>query len=246
MLHWYGFILGLAGVAGYWLALKQARLANITESVFDRFTVLAVIFGLIGARLWHITTDFYLYRENLLGIFAIWQGGLSIFGAIVGGLFGLWLAKRWFKDETPLFKILDCIAFGLPIAQVIGRLGNYFNQELYGLPTALPWGIAISPTNRAVSFEKFSYFHPLFAYEAVLVLIGWLTLSWLKKKKLWQIGNGSFFKFYLLYYLIIRFCLDFLRVQKSTGWLGLGINQLIILGILIGWLVVKQANKVDS
>lgn len=232
--HLYGFIIGLAVLAGFLITEKIVVKKDVSEKDFLRISIIVLFGGIVGARIWHVLTDFYLYKQNLIEIFYIWQGGLSILGAIFGGLVSLFLiSKKLNIDKLILF---DSIVFGLPVAQFIGRWANYFNQELYGLPTNLPWKIYIEQNNRSLGFEMFEYFHPLFAYEGLLVLLGFSLMVYQKKKKKWKIGEGSFLKFYLVYYLFIRFLLDFLRIEKGIILFGLGANQLII--FTIGFLVL--------
>lgn len=233
MFNWYGFMIGVAIVAGYLLINQQAKKLHLEPAIFDKLMLTALVGGVLGARLWHVMTDWQLYLHNLGDILKFTNGGLSIFGAILGGSLAVWLVQRKYFPQLNIKQLLDLMVFGLPVGQAIGRLGNYFNQELYGLPTDLPWGIPIEASKRAGGYEQFTHFQPLFAYEAILVLLGWLGLNWLKKKGRWQLGEGKFFKWYVIYYLIVRFLLDFIRIQKGVLWYGLGINQLIILVSLL-------------
>lgn len=243
--HLYGFIVGLAIVSGF-LVTEQLVKQKLTEKVFYQTIFYVAIGGVLGARLWHVATDFYLYQDNLWGVFSTWNGGLSILGAITGGLIGFYLVKKKYKVNTNIF--LDGVAFGLPIAQFIGRWANFFNQELYGLPTNLPWKIYIKPENRLMAFASYSYFHPLFLYEGILVLLGLVILLLTKKKNVFKLGTGKFFLLYLFYYGLIRFFLDFLRIDRQN-WSGLGINQWVILClelIFIGWFIFKYEKKVKK
>ena len=239
-MNWYGFILGIAIVVGYLLVNRQAKKHHLEQAVFDKLMLVTLVGGVIGARLWHVATDWWLYKDNLLNIFRISSGGLSIFGAVLGGTLSLWLLQGKYFPKLEIKKLLDLMIFGLPVGQAIGRLGNFVNQELYGLPTDLPWGIAIEESKRAVSFEEFTHFHPLFAYEAILVLIGWVVIT----KSKWQVGSGKYFKWYIAYYLVIRFLLDFIRVQKGVLWLVLGINQWVILTTLIGYFLYTRKSEI--
>jgi len=241
--HLYGFIVGIAVIIGYLLAENKAVKNGMEEIVFFNNFLYIFLAGVFGARIWHVFTDFYLYKENLIEVLYIWNGGLSILGAVLGGLITLYFLE---KDKKRLRIYLDSIVFGLPIAQAIGRWANFANQELYGLPTNLPWKIFIDFKNRAIGFEEFSYFHPLFLYEGILVVVAFLIMSFLLKKKTWVIGSGRFFVFYLLYYGVIRFFLDFLRID-GINWYGLGINQWVIISVellfIIYWIVKKCRKK---
>jgi prolipoprotein diacylglyceryl transferase len=195
-----------------------------------------VLFAVFGARIWHVVTDWQLYKNEPHLSFYIWNGGISILGAILGGAVGGYVAANIFQFSDPkksVVTLFDLSIFGLPIAQAIGRFGNFVNQELYGLPTNLPWGITIDAANRVAGFEQFSTFHPLFAYEAVLTA-GFGCVVWfffLKKKKYsWlELGQGKLVLSYVAYYSFVRFLLEFLRIEKSLFLqTQLGLNQVVV------------------
>lgn len=233
--HPYGVIVGLAIVVGLLLVEYRTKLflgAKWSSKVEQSFWLLGgivLVSGVIGARVWHVATDWYLYQDSLFDIFKIWNGGLSILGAIVGGAVGLFWWFRFTKETSiPWQAWLDLAVFGLPFAQAIGRFANYLNQELYGLPTHVPWGIEIEGTR----------YHPLWAYEALLMLLFGGGI-WLidRRESVWgttlRIGRGYYFIAYLMYYSFIRFWLDFWRLDKAmSGVPGLGINQLVLLSIM--------------
>lgn len=168
-MHFYALILGIGILVGTWFTARRAKLYGYTvEDVWDALTW-AFIPGLIGARLYHVltptpasglTTLYYL--EHPLEILAIWNGGLGIYGAVIGGAFGLWLYTR--RRHFSLVRMLDLAAPGLLLAQAIGRWGNFVNQELYGAPSTLSWAIYISPDKRLPGYETYSTFQPLFLY----------------------------------------------------------------------------------
>lgn len=220
-LNYYGLLIGLAVVLA--LELTERALKKYSSKTLDSFSlqstaVITILGGVIGARVWHVITDFHLYQENIKSAFYIWNGGVSILGALLGGVLTLWWWLKRTRQQSILTILLDALAISLPFSQAVGRFGNYFNQELFGIETTLPWAIELSGTSR----------HPLFAYEAVLMLVlGWWL--WLNAKKL-NFGKGWIFSLYLISYGWIRFWLDFLRAQK-TMFAGseLGLNQVIIL-----------------
>jgi phosphatidylglycerol---prolipoprotein diacylglyceryl transferase len=259
--HWYGFIIGIAVVMAYLLSEAKAKQIDISEKIFLKFFCWVLVFGVIGARAWHVLTDFDLYQHNLSDVFKIWQGGLSILGVISGGLIGAvffsWnLAKnsqhKQIGFREVFLKVLDLAAYALPVGQSIGRLANFVNQELYGLPTNLPWKIYIKKENRLSGYEKFDFFHPLFFYEALLMLVFWVILNLtlqrkiLKKNNL-KFGQGRIFLLYIFYYTLIRFWLDFLRIDRGNFILwNMGVNQLILLFVqllLLGLFVVSKKNQ---
>ncbi len=228
----YGFIVGVAVLVGYTIGRRQAMKNGVSRRNWDTYVLAAACGGVIGARLYHGFTDWYLYKDNWWELLLLWRGGLSIIGAVAGGLMGVLVAHRLIKSRQSLWIVLDSMAFGLPVAQAIGRLGNYVNQELYGLPTTLPWGIFISPEHRLKGYEHFDIFHPLFAYEAVAMLLLAASLFVFYSGKRWR--QGTVFLTYVIYYSIIRFLLDFLRINNMhIHQINLNINQLIVLLICV-------------
>ena len=227
--HWYGLIVGLAAIIGYLVAEKKAVSAGIDDVFFGKTVIWIGLGALFGARLWHVLTDWGLYSNNLLDILFIWSGGMSIIGAILGGIIVLPIVLYLTKKQKYLGIYLDSFAFSLPLAQAVGRFANWVNQELYGLPTNLPWAIYIKPENRPYFYQENGYFHPLFFYEIIWVLVCLLVLNVLLKNKKAKFGSGKFFSFYLFFYGLGRFCLDFMRIDRGSIWFGVGFNQLTIL-----------------
>lgn len=239
-IHGYGIILAVAIGVGLVLVEIQARRQRISVDQIEVVAMWAVVFGLIGARLYHVLTDFSLYQEQLWTALYIWQGGLSVIGAIIGGGVGLILAQRWRVVMLPLPALLDLAVFGVPVSQAIGRVGNWLNQELYGWPSTLPWAIPIEPPYRASHLAGFETFHPLFLYEMIATLgfAGWVW--WYSSRPTaWKVGSGRYITLYILYYCFVRFCLDFIRVDKTLA-IGsyLGVNQLFLVLVMVvaaGW-----------
>lgn len=229
----YGLIIGLSIVIAY--LLVENKLKNIEG--FDKLFFLTIFSGLIGARVWHVFTDWHLYKNNLTKIFFIKEGGLSIIGAFIGAFTFLFVFTFVLKKITVTnFKIiLDASIFGLPIAQSFGRFANYFNQELYGLPSNLsfPFSIYISPENRLEKYQNIVYYHPLFLYESFFTLIFYLFLIYSSHKLKYKLGSLITFFSYVLYYSTIRFFLDFLRADHQKNIFGIiGTNQLLLLVLI--------------
>lgn len=239
--HLYGFIVGLATVIVWFLAELQARSQRLSLPEWEKLIIASLVGGLIGARLHYVLTNWTFYQADLVSVLAVWQGGLSILGAVWGGVIALWIAKRLLSIKLPVISFLDTLAFGLPIGQAVGRLGNWVNQELYGLPSSLPWAIYIDPVYRQPIYQQSERYHPLFAYEmlALLLIGGWL---WFYSGS--KIGSGKPFLFYILSYSFIRFLLDFIRID-NTHVLGsfLGANQIILLLVMIisSWLLYHHS-----
>ncbi len=232
-IRFYGIILMLGAVAGGFLAANEAkRRGHDPEMVWDLLVYL-IIGGVIGARLWHIftpppssiaqgfTTQYYLTHP--LDALAIWKGGLGIPGTIMGGLIALYIYTRKYPVIS-FVEWVDISAPALALGQAIGRWGNFFNQELYGAPTNLPWKIYIDPQHRLAGFQNDAYYHPLFLYESVLNLLNMLFLLWMGRQYSDKLKKGDIFNLYLITYPVIRFSLDFLRLDASQVG-GINANQ---------------------
>jgi phosphatidylglycerol:prolipoprotein diacylglycerol transferase len=249
--HLYGFLIGIGVWLTILLAERKASVAGISTAFFWKVSGWVIIGSLIGARLYHVITDFNLYQNNLIGMFQVWRGGLSIIGAIIGGVISLFLYLKIKKEKWGVFwKFADIVVFGAPFGQAIGRFGNYFNQELYGLPSYLPWSIYIDPTHRFASFQDQATYHPLFLYEVILLLMfGIFIWKFGKTADVFlKIGSGRIFLLYIWYYSLIRFCLDFLRIDKTflvINSVEIGVNQLFLLFIWIvtGSVLLMQYRK---
>ncbi len=231
-IRYYGIILMSGAVAGAFLAAFEAkRRGEDPEIVWDGLTW-ALIGGVLGARLWHIftpppsmvaagiTTQYYLTHP--LDALAIWKGGLGLPGAVLGGM----LALYWFTKRNGFNFGLwtDIAAPAVALGQAIGRWGNYVNQELYGLPTDLPWGIYIEAEG--------GYFHPVFLYESLWNLANMFLLLWLARKFADRLHHGDIFLVYLLVYPIGRFLLEFLRLDSALI-AGINANQALMLLVAI-------------
>ncbi len=253
--HLYGFIIGIAVVAAISLIEKQYIKIGYPEKSLWKIMVVGLVFGIIGARLWHVATDYKLYLDNFHQVFYIWNGGLSIFGGILGGVIGVYLLLHYFqKNKSYKFAVIgkniqpleffDLSIFGLPIGQAIGRLGNFVNQELYGIPADGSifsiFKIYISPENRLPGYENVEYYHPLFFYEMVAIL-GFSVVTYYlnSKEKLPKIGSGKLFLAYILFYSAARFFLDFIRIDKTmVGGTNIGVNQFILIVMAFSSLIL--------
>lgn len=247
--HFYGLILVSGAFIAGWLAAREAaRNGHDPEPVWDAL-LWALLGGIVGARVWHIFTPppsqgvdiwYYLNLTNLLPVFqwgdfvlqlpaafAVNNGGLGIPGGVIGGVLAVWVFCR--RRNIPFAKFVDWAAPGLVLAQAIGRWGNFLNQELYGAPTTLPWGLDIDAAHRILGYtDPTLRFHPLFLYESlgnVLICLGLLYLA--RRHKDW-LKDGDLFVVYLIAYPTLRFLLDFLRLDNNQV-LGLNTNQTIML-----------------
>jgi phosphatidylglycerol:prolipoprotein diacylglycerol transferase len=240
-IRFYGIILMLGAVAGGWLASREVKRRGYDPEMVWDLLVYLIVGGVIGARLWHIftpppssiaqgfTTQFYLTHP--LDALSIWKGGLGIPGTIIGGLVALYFYVQNNKAIT-FFEWTDIAAPSLALGQAIGRWGNFFNQELYGAPTNLPWKIFIDPAHRLDDFKDVAYYHPLFAYESLLNLANMLFLIWVSRQYSDKLKKGDVFNLYLIFYPVVRFCLDFLRLDASKVY-SININQTLMAVVAI-------------
>jgi len=239
-IRFYGVILMLGALAAAWLAEREAKRRGYDgELVWDGL-VWVLVGGIIGARLWHIftpppsmvaqgiTTKFYLTHP--LDALAIWNGGLGIPGAVIGGLIALYLFSR--RRQLNFAVWADITAPALALGQAIGRWGNFVNQELYGKPTNLPWAIRIDPAHRLPGYENIAYYHPVFLYESLWNLANMGLLLWLGRRYQDRLKSGDLFLVYLIVYPIGRFFLEFLRLDSSQV-AGLNANQTLMLIVLV-------------
>lgn len=239
-IYYYGIILMLGALAAAYLATREAeRRGQDKEIVWDGL-IWALIGGIIGARLWHIftpppsmiaqgiTTQFYLTHP--LDLINIRAGGLGIPGAVIGG----GLALYWFcRNRSISFALwADIAAPAVALGQAIGRWGNFVNQEVYGRPTSLPWGIYIEPNRRVAGFEANEFFHPLFLYESLWNFANMFLLLWLARRFPERLKPGDLLLVYMIFYPIGRFLLEFLRLDSSQLG-GINANQIFMLFIAI-------------
>lgn len=239
--RFYGIILMLGALAAAMLARWMMRREDRDpDLVWDAF-MWALVFGIIGARLYHVFTpseslraqgiDTLYYLTHPLEILSTWRGGLGMPGAILGGALGLFIFAR--RRKISFGMMLDYAAPGVALAQAIGRWGNFVNQELYGPPTDLPWGIFIRPENRLAGYELYERFHPLFFYESLWNLGLALLLIWVWRRFKGRLLAGDLFLLYLVGYPLGRFLLEFIRVDIVRAY-GLNLNQSLMLLTALG------------
>lgn len=235
-IRFYGIILMLAAVAAAVLAERLARRKGMNSEIVWDGLIWVLIGGILGARIWHvltpppsmveqgITTLYYLTHP--LDALAIWRGGLGIPGAVIGGALALYIFTRRRGENFGTWA--DIVAPGLALAQAIGRFGNYVNQELYGRPTDLPWGIYIDPQHRLPEFRDQAYYHPLFLYEALWNLLNMAILLWIGRRYEDRLIPGDIFLVYLIIYPLGRFLIEFIRLDSALV-VGINANQTLML-----------------
>lgn len=208
-----GIILG--AVLAIWIGERRFVARGGRAGAVSDVAIWAIPFGIVGARVYHVVTDNQLYfgegRDPVEALF-LWQGGLGIWGAVSGGALGAWIACR--RYDIRLSRLGDAIAPGILVAQAVGRLGNYFNQELFGRPTDLPWGLEIDPANRPAGFEEFATFHPTFLYELVWNLAAALLIVLIDRRV--RLTSGKAFALYVMLYTAGRFWIEMLRIDEAN------------------------------
>lgn len=240
----YGLAIAFGVLAGVWLVQRRWRAQGGDPEDISTIAMWSVPAGLIGARIYHVLTD-WRFDEGFAEPFKIWEGGLGIPGGIAAGVFmALWIIKRNGWDRG---QLLDAAAPGLPLAQAIGRIGNWFNQELFGGPTDLPWGVEIAPEHRPTEFIDEETFHPTFLYESLWNLGLVLFIIWVGKTK--KLVSGGLLAVYILGYLVARLWLETVRIDAATEIAGVRINiWMSVIGIVLagGWLVLRGRRSDDS
>ncbi|HEX6681022.1 MAG TPA: prolipoprotein diacylglyceryl transferase [Gaiellaceae bacterium] len=229
-LHAYGITLLVAIAACIWLTgVRWRKLGGDWDFVL-RVAVWGVAAGIVGARAYHDATSWDEVPKHWWGPFAVWEGGLGVWGGIaLGTLVGAIVARRSGQSARLL---MDATAPGLLLAQGIGRIGNWWNQELFGKPTDLPWGLEIDPENRPVQYADSSTFHPTFLYEFIYVTIGAVVLLLLDRR--FRFKPPALFALYVMIYTFGRFFEELLRVDPSHEIAGLRLNAWVSIVVFLG------------
>jgi phosphatidylglycerol:prolipoprotein diacylglycerol transferase len=247
-IFYYGVLIVLGILLGSFLLFHLAKPYGISKDTLIDSAFYIVLSAIAGGRIYHVFLEWQYYLEHPLNIFMLWRGGLAIHGAIITGL----LAIVWFAKKNKLNPLLLTSLYvpALALGQAIGRWGNYFNQELFGLPTNLPWGIPIDYLNRVQPFLDKEYFHPTFLYESVGNLLIFFLLFWLHKKIKYYTQDFHIFIIctYLFTYSLLRFSLEFIRIDQTITVFGLRWPQymsLILMTVSI-YLIYKNKNLIKK
>ena len=235
-IYYYGVIMAIAITVGTllsdWVGTKYFGLKK--ETVIDMAPYF-IIFGIIGARLYYCALNYDFYLRFPTEILAIRHGGISIHGAMLGGLFGLWLFSN--RHNINLVKLCDVSVIGLSIAQAIGRWGNFFNSEAFGGPTNLPWKLYIAPQYRPIPYQDYQYFHPAFLYESILDLIIFgILFYFVKTKKIAKEGDLTLI--YLILYSVVRIIVESIRLDSVKYIFGLPIAIFVSVCIIVVSIIV--------
>lgn len=238
-LNAYGLMIALGVIAAVRIAGKRAERINVaTSDDLSSIALWVVPAGIIGGRAYHVLTDFEKFQGNWGDVIRVWQGGLGIWGAVtLGVIVGFWRAKKMNLDA---WVLVGCSMPGVALAQGIGRWGNWFNQELFGRPTDLPWALQVSEaTALKAGFAEGTTFHPTFLYESIGCVVLAVALIALDKKR--RPARGLLLAWYVAGYTAIRFFVEGLRIDEAKEFTGLRLNQwvsIVAFVIAVGFLVV--------
>lgn len=257
-IHIYALCILMGIVLAVWITTTRwKKLGGNFDQVLD-ITLVSVPAGIIGARLYHIITTperFFGPDGDWAEMFRIWNGGLGIWGGV---LFGALAAWAWCRHKHyPMALLADAIAPGLLVGQAVGRLGNWFNQELYGAPTTLPWGLKLNMEGTAIGHSEQCYdgatcpsgtlFHPTFLYEMIWNLIGAAIIVYIGSKAMKKLKAGSLFAVYIMWYTLGRTWIESLRIDYAHEFLGVRINVWVSMAVFVlgavSFIVVQQMGK---
>ena len=242
----YALLIIVGIVVAVWWGNKRYVARGGREGTILDVAMWAVPFGIVGGRIYHVLSDWQIYfgpdGRGLGAALRIWDGGLGIWGAVAFGALGAWIGAR--RLGVPLPPIGDAVAPGIAVAQAIGRLGNWFNQELFGAPTDLPWALEIDPANRPAGYLEVETFHPTFLYESLWLIGMAVVLVWADRR--FSMGHGRLFALYVALYCAGRVWIEALRIDDANTILGLRLNiwtsVIVGLGALV-YLVISAKKR---
>lgn len=219
---------------GYWLMDKRWKARGLDPKIPSDVAVVVVVSGIVGARVYHLITDWDVYQGRWIDAFKIWEGGLGIWGAVIAG--GIAMAVMARIKHFPLWVMGDCVAPALALGQAMGRWGNYFNQELYGRTTTLPWGLKIDASKRVEGYtDPNLLFHPTFLYESLWMLCIFAVLLLVERR--FRLRSGQLFWLYVALYTLGRFFWENLRIDPAHEFGPLRVNA----WASIGWFSISVA-----
>ena len=235
-LHAYGLLLAVGVLVAAWIAERRWLARGFDRKTFNDMAIWIIVGGVVGARVYHVISDYQLFTDDWLRAFQIWRGGLSIWGVLAGGAIAVIVMTR--IKHVGTLVLFDCIAPGLLAAQAIGRWGNYFNQELFGGPTDLPWGLEISPAKRPPGYVNAATFHPTFLYESLYCLFALGVVLWVERR--FRLRKGQMLALYLATYTFGRFFFENMRIDPANEIFGVRLNawvSAIVCIVSVAWFV---------
>ncbi len=230
-IHFYGILIGIGVVIAAIVTTRRYEKFGGNPAILDSVILWTVAIGFLGARLAYISTHTARYEGRWHAVFFIWEGGLALYGGLTAGALAAIYTLRKHGGSFPMFT--DAVAVGLPIAQAIGRFGNYFNQELFGTPSTLPWAVEIDPENRPAEYLEFETFHPTFLYEAMWNLLITVPVI-LYAERRFDLKRGASFPIYMIVYGTIRFLTELLRTDTTFRLLGISRNGYVSIAAILG------------
>ena len=251
--HWYGIAYALGLAAAYLVISREARWRGLNVGLLPNGMIVVAVAALIGGRLYHVIDQWQLYKDDLLRIVLPPYSGLGVYGGIIAGVAVAYGYARWKRE--PFLAWADAVAPGLFVMQAIARWGNFFNQELYGAPTNLPWGIAIQCQYRTQGYEcppgsdplstLGQHFHPMFLYESLSGLVGAIALIWIARRFADRLRTGDLLLVFFIWYGAVRFAVESL---KADNWriFGVPTAQIVAAITVLGAaaiLVVRHARS---
>lgn len=244
-IYYYGVILAIAIIVATFLSdYFGVKYFNLKKEMIVDLSPYLVIFGIIGARLYYCLLNYEFYLRFPTEILAIRHGGISIHGAILGGLLGLFIFAK--RRKISFWKLADVSAMGLVLAQSIGRWGNFFNSEAFGRPTELPWKLYIAPQYRPIPYTNNEYFHPTFLYESLLNLVIFFILFFIMKSKKYG-KDGNLALLYLILYSFVRIFIEHLRIDSVCYIFGYPVAMVVSAGIIVlAQIILVYNSKKDS
>jgi phosphatidylglycerol:prolipoprotein diacylglycerol transferase len=235
-IRWYGFLIAIGALSAYFFSLSEAKKNKIAESKFDSIFLVTLLFGIIGARIGFVVQNTSYFSSHATEIFKVWDGGLSIHGALILGAAALFISAKSLKLD--FMKVANIIAPNVMLAAAIGRWGNFFNQEIVGKPTNSALRVAIDVAHRPIGFENISSFYPVFLFESVLLLIAFILYRAFKSK----LENNALV-YTLVIYSLIRIIVEFWRIDYKPIFIGLDLAQIVSSVIILVTILAALTNR---
>jgi len=253
-IYYYSICLALAILSGCWVSCQFTKKYYPyldADAFFD--TLLYIVgFAIVFSRIYYVVVDWGYYSNHLSEIFMVWKGGLTIHGAILGGAIGGFV-RTLMDKRLDFLSYADVTPWGILVGQIIGRWGNFFNSEAFGLPTDLPWKLYIAPQFRPEGYENFAYFHPTFLYESIWNIFVFLILFFVFRKLMKNIRGGVLFV-YLIFYSVGRILIESIRTDTIAFVHGIPVPTLVsaftiliaICGIIYSWVNREKITQFDA
>ncbi|MDD3236789.1 MAG: prolipoprotein diacylglyceryl transferase [Candidatus Gastranaerophilales bacterium] len=246
-IHWYGIIMALSILTGLYVIslIRRKFYASVPADFVLDLAFYVILGGVLGARIYYVLADYAYYSKFPMDALAIWHGGLSIHGAIIGGITVAAIVVKRYKQN--FLQVADLLVYGLVVGQIIGRWGNFFNSEAFGLPCSLPWKLFIPKESRPVEFYNVDFFHPTFLYESLISIFIFFILFFVVRK-LAKGKDGVIFFSYMMMYGVSRIFVESIRIDSVLNLMGLPIAVWVsVLFLIIGAVgvstICKQSEK---